>query len=67
VTKLIKKLSSILLGLLVFVALFSTFLFFKTIFSNLVPEFKTAEAIPLAIFSGLTWVALAINLRSLEK
>ncbi|MCM3575340.1 MULTISPECIES: hypothetical protein [Mesobacillus] len=62
-----KKLSLILLGLLVFVALFSTFLFFRTIFSNLIPEYKTAEAIPLAIFSGLTWVALAITLRSLEK
>jgi hypothetical protein len=55
------------LGVLVFVALFSTFVFFKTIFSNLVPEFMTAEAIPLAIFSGLTWVALSITVNRLER
>lgn len=65
-TRLTKKLSLFLLGLLAFVALFSTFLFFKTIFSNLVPEFMTAEAIPLAIFSGLTWVALSIAVSRLS-
>ncbi|MBT2641469.1 hypothetical protein J7I80_04460 [Bacillus sp. ISL-41] len=62
-----KKLSLFLLGVLILAALFSTFLFFRTIFSNLLPEFMTAEAIPLAIFSGLTWIALSITFRTLKK
>ncbi|WLR57261.1 hypothetical protein LC048_10585 [Mesobacillus subterraneus] len=59
-----KKFSLIFIGFLVFVSLLSTFLFFKTIFSNLVPEFMIAKAIPLALFSGLTFVALSITVRN---
>ena len=59
-----KKFPLIFMGFLVFVALFSTFLFFKTIFSDLVPEFLIAEAIPLAIFSGLSLIALSITVRN---
>lgn len=66
-TKLTRKISLIVLGLLAFVALLSTFLFFNTISSNLLPEFMAANAIPLAVFSGLTWVAVSISLKSLEK
>lgn len=59
-----KKFPLIFLGFLVFVALLSTFLFFKTIFSNLVPEFLIAKAIPLALFSGLSLIALSITVRN---
>ena len=59
-----KKFNLIFYGFLVFVALLSTLLFFKTIFSNLVPEFLIAKAIPLALFSGLTLVALSITVRN---
>lgn len=52
---------------LIVVALFSTILFFKTILSNLNPEFMEALAIPLALFSGLTLVALSISVREANK
>lgn len=58
-----EKLPLFLLVFLIFVALLSTFLFFKTMFSDLVPEFLIAKAIPLALFSGLTLVALSITVR----
>ncbi|MBT2691714.1 hypothetical protein [Bacillus sp. ISL-55] len=59
-----KKFPLIFLGFLGFVALLSTFLFFKTILSNLIPELMIAKAIPLAIFSGLSFIALSITLRT---
>ncbi|WP_041964188.1 hypothetical protein [Mesobacillus selenatarsenatis] len=59
-----KNFPLIFLGFLVFVALLSTFLFFKTMFSNLLPEFMIAKAIPLALFSGLTLIALSITVRN---
>lgn len=59
-----KKFHLIFLGFLVFVALFSTFLFFTTIFSNLIPEYMIAKTIPLALFSGLTLVALSISVKN---
>lgn len=59
-----KKFPLIFMGFLVFLGLLSTFLFFKTIFSNLVPEYLIAKAIPLALFSGLTLVALSITVRN---
>ncbi|WP_226674829.1 hypothetical protein [Mesobacillus jeotgali] len=59
-----KKLPLIFMGFLVFVALLSTFLFFNTIFSNLVPEYLIARAIPLAIFSGLSLISLSITVRN---
>lgn len=62
-----KKLPSFLLGFLIFVALLSTFLFFKTMFSDLAPEFLKAEGIPLGLFSGLTLVALAIAVRNINR
>lgn len=61
------KLSLISSGILLLIALYSTFLFFRTILSHLHPEFMLAKALPLAIFSGFTWVALSVMLRKIES
>ncbi|WP_210365004.1 hypothetical protein [Bacillus sp. REN3] len=62
-----RNLRLLLTGFIFIVALISIIFFFSTISSHLLPEYMSAKAIPLAILSGLSLIALSLTNKDIFK